>query len=171
MLVLAGTQNRFQRQENFRYRPEDRPLRSSPISIFSYVAKAGVDVRITDQALLFANGGYFTRPPFFRFLFVNDRLGNETAQNYDVEKVIQSEAGIRWQARFWSLQLMGYWMEWRDKVLRSPNIPLPDGTFTQVRLNGLSTRHQGGRTGRRSPALLLFALGPHCQNRRLEVAK
>jgi len=143
VLVLAGTQNRFQRQENFRYRPEDRPLRSPTISIFSYVAKAGIGVRITDQALLFANGGYFTRPPFFQFLFVNDRLGNETAQNYDVEKVLQSEAGIRWQARFWSLQLTGYWIEWRDKVLMSPNIPLPDGTFTQVRLNGLSARHQG----------------------------
>jgi iron complex outermembrane receptor protein len=143
VLVLAGTQNRFQRQENFRYRPEDRPLRSPVISIFSYVAKAGVGLRITDQALLFANGGYFTRPPFFQFLFVNDRFGNEMAQNYDVEKVFQSEAGIRWQERLWSLQLTGYWIEWRDKVLMSPAISLPDGTFTQVRLNGLAARHQG----------------------------
>ncbi len=143
VLVLAATQNRFQRQENFRYRPENQPLRSKTLSVFSYVAKAGIGLRITDRALLFANGGYFTRPPFFQFLFVNDRLGNETAQNYDVEKVFQSEAGIRWQERLWSLQLTGYWIEWRDKVLMSPSIPLPDGTFTQVRLNGLSARHQG----------------------------
>ncbi len=143
VLVLAGTQNRFQRQENFRYRPEDRALRSPTISIFSYVAKVGVGLRITEKALLFANGGYFTRPPFFQFLFVNDRAGNETAQNYDVEKVLQSEAGLRWQSRLWSLQLTGYWIEWRDKVLMSPSLPLPDGTFTQVRLNGLSARHQG----------------------------
>ncbi len=33
VLVLAGTQNRFQRQENFRYRPEDRP--SVPLSSLS----------------------------------------------------------------------------------------------------------------------------------------
>jgi hypothetical protein len=94
VLVLAGTQNRFQRQENFRYRPEDRPLRSPVTSIFSYVAKAGVGLRITDQALLFANGGYFTRPPFFQFLFVNDRFGNETAQNYDGKRSSRAKPGF-----------------------------------------------------------------------------
>jgi hypothetical protein len=141
--VLAGAYNSYQRQENFRYRPENLPLRSPVINIFSYVAKGGIGLRLTNRALIFANSGYFTRPPFFQFLFVNDRFGNEIAQNYDVEKIFQSELGFRWQSSYYAFQFTAYRIEWRDKVLMSPNISLPDGSFTQVRLNGLSALHQG----------------------------
>lgn len=142
-LVLAAANTGYQRQENFRYRPEDRSLRSPTINILSYTAKGGLGLRLTDQSLLYVSGGYFTRPPFFQFVFVNDRGGNEIAQNYDVEKILQAEAGLRWQSRLVGLQLSGYWIRWRDKVLMSPNITLPDGSFTQVRLNGLSALHKG----------------------------
>lgn len=143
VIVLAGTQSRFARQENFRYRPEERPLRSQPINIFSYVAKVGMGLRLTESAFLYANGGYFTRPPFFQFLFINDRAGNEIAQNYDVEKILQGEVGLRWQRAFYAFQASAYYIRWRDKVLMSANILLPDGSFTQVRLNGLSATHKG----------------------------
>lgn len=60
-----------------------------------------------------------------------------------MEKVLQAEAGLRWQGAFYALQVAGYYIRWRDKVLMSPNLPLPDGGFTQVRLNGLSATHRG----------------------------
>lgn len=142
-LVLAGANTGYQRQENFRYKPEEKPLRSPTINIFSYTAKGGVGLRITDQSLLYVSGGYFTRPPFSQFVFINDRAGNEIAQNYDVEKVLQAEGGFRWQSRVFAAQIAAYWIRWRDKVLMSPNITLPDGSFTQVRLNGLSALHKG----------------------------
>ncbi|GIV22418.1 MAG: TonB-dependent receptor [Bacteroidia bacterium] len=142
-LVLAGANTGYQRQENFRYKPEEKSLRSPTINIFSYTAKGGVGLRITDQSLLYVSGGYFTRPPFFQFVFINDRAGNEIAQNYDVEKVLQAEGGFRWQSRVLAAQIAAYWIRWRDKVLMSPNITLPDGSFTQVRLNGLSALHKG----------------------------
>lgn len=142
-LVLAGAHTTFQRRENMRYRPEDRSLLSPVVGIFSYTVKGGVGLRLTDQSLLYVSGGYFTRPPFFQFIFVNDRFGNELAQNYDVEKVLQGDVGFRWQSSIFSAQLSGYWIRWRDKVLMSPAISLPDGSFTQVRLNGLSALHRG----------------------------
>ncbi|MEN3041047.1 MAG: TonB-dependent receptor [Bacteroidia bacterium] len=143
VLVLAAANTSFQRRENFRYRPENRSLTSPTVNIFSYTVKGGVGLRLTDQSLLFISGGYFTRPPFFQFIFINDRMGNEIAQNYDVEKVLQADGGLRWQSSMFSAQFSAYWIRWRDKVLMSPNITLPDGSFTQVRLNGLSALHRG----------------------------
>ncbi|MCS6894647.1 MAG: TonB-dependent receptor [Bacteroidia bacterium] len=143
VLVLAAVNTGFQRRENFRYRPENSPLLSPVVNIFSYTVKGGVGLRLTEQSLVFVSGGYFTRPPFFQFIFINDRLGNEIAQNYDVEKVLQADGGIRWQSSVFSAQLSAYWIRWKDKVLMSPNITLPDGSFTQVRLNGLSALHRG----------------------------
>ncbi|MCX8111711.1 MAG: TonB-dependent receptor [Bacteroidia bacterium] len=142
-LVLAAANTGFQRRENFRYRPEERPLLSPVIRIFSYTAKGGIGLRLTDQSLLYISGGYFTRPPFFQFIFINDRAGNEIAQNYDVEKVLQGDVGFRWQSSGLVAQFSAYWIRWKDKVLMSPNISLPDGSFTQVRLNGLSALHRG----------------------------
>ncbi|MCS7296825.1 MAG: TonB-dependent receptor [Bacteroidia bacterium] len=142
-LVLAAANTTYQRRENFRYRPEERALLSPTIGIFSYTAKGGVGLRLLENSLLYVSGGYFTRPPFFQFVFINDRAGNEIAQNYDVEKVLQAEGGFRWQSSLFSAQLAAYWIRWKDKVLMSPPIPLPDGSFTQVRLNGLSALHRG----------------------------
>ncbi|MCS6789367.1 MAG: TonB-dependent receptor [Bacteroidia bacterium] len=142
-LVVAAANTGYQRQENFRYKPEERPLRSKVVNIFSYTVKGGVGLRITEASMLYASGGYFTRPPFFQFVFINDRFGNDLAQNFDVEKVLQGEVGLRWQSSIFSTQIAGYWTEWRDKVLMSPTITLPDGSQTQVRLNGLSAVHRG----------------------------
>ncbi len=62
-LIFAGANTSYQRQENFRYRPENQPLRSPAVNIFSYTAKGGLGVRLTDESLLYLSGGYFTRPP------------------------------------------------------------------------------------------------------------
>ncbi|MGQ9864418.1 MAG: TonB-dependent receptor [Bacteroidia bacterium] len=144
-LLAVGTlaQTNYQRIENFRYRKENADRVSKNIGILSYNVKGGASFRITENLLFYLNSGYYTRPPFFQFVFINDRGGNEIAQNYDVEKITQFEGGIRFESPIFSTQLNGYHILWKDKVLMSPPLSLPDGSFTQVRLNGLNALHQG----------------------------
>ncbi|MDW8088802.1 MAG: carboxypeptidase-like regulatory domain-containing protein [Bacteroidia bacterium] len=141
-VVLAAANTTYRREELFRYRPEVQPLLSPNVNIFSFTTKAGIGLRITDQSLVYLNGGYFTRPPFFNLVFINDRAGNEIDRTYTVEKVFQVEGGVRWQSSLVAAQVGAYWINWRDKALML-SVPLPGGLVSQTRITGLSALHRG----------------------------
>jgi len=141
----SGSHTRYARVDYFRYTPETkvevRPgdtvvgQQSPWVPFNTYSIKGGVNYNITDNFNIFANAGYFTRPPFFKYVFKN----NTNAINKDVklEKVMTFEGGIGYKSRFLKANVYAYYTNWIDKTLTTTM------GNTYANIPGLTANHKG----------------------------
>jgi len=102
------------------YRREDRYNYINNISsewVFKpgFDVKAGVNYNLNEFHNLFINGGYFSRAPYFKFVFGNGT--NIPTSDLKNEKTLTTEAGYGLTMKNTRFRLGGYYTRWEDKSI------------------------------------------------------
>ena len=157
-LSLAGTSSSYTRFGRFW---NDRPAfvdnslgRSETLNFFTYTAKTGISYTPTNRHRVYANTGYFIRPPFFGDVFADPRYGNLKTQNYSLEKVFSAEGGYGYLSSKLRVNFNVYYTYWYDRNV-SFNITGGDGAdqigggaidlggFIPINLGGIGSEYKG----------------------------
>lgn len=135
----GGNYNSYRREDRYNY-PSDP--RSQMVTRWGGELKAGVNARLNRSSDIYANAGYFSRAPYYKFIFPN--FNNNPAYNTKNEKIINLEAGIQHTSDRTFLRLNGYYIYWKDKSLLSNEYKLIDNAIsTRAMVNGLDALHIG----------------------------
>lgn len=130
----SGSLKNYRRTDYFNYTPEEGQV-SEWVNFLGYSGKAGMNFNITETQNIFANGGYFTRAPFFRYAFLG--YTNEINTGALNEKVLSAELGYGLKTGKVRADLTLYHTQWLDKSLTRT---IGDGT---ANILGLDAIHQG----------------------------
>ena len=119
--------------------------KSETKSFTTYTVKAGANYRPTNRHNVYINGGYFTRPPFFRNSFADARYSNEFRSELTTEKVYTGEFGYSFRMSKARINLNGYYLIWQDRTTTDEfNEQTENGSeFIPFTINGLESRHMG----------------------------
>ncbi len=132
----TGSLTNYRRTDYFQYADDDPTQQTDWVDFFAWSLKGGGNYNITDHHNVFANTGYFTRAPFFRWAFV----GYTNTINEDVkhERVFSAETGYGLRTELVAANVILYRTEWLDKALVRN---LGQGVIANV--TGLNALHQG----------------------------
>ncbi|MDR1226875.1 MAG: TonB-dependent receptor [Prevotellaceae bacterium] len=133
---LSGSvSGNFYRWYNWGEKPVDGKQKSEWVTFLPFSVKGGANYKFLDNHNVFANGGYFTRAPFFNSAFVNYTI--ETNPDAKSEKVYTGELGYGFEDNHLNVTLTGYYTVWLDKGLtRTTN-------GTTYNILGINARHMG----------------------------
>lgn len=119
-------------------------------SFLSYTTKAGVSYSPTNRHKVFANGGYYTRPPFFRNVFADSRYSNEYRPNLETEKILSGEMGYSYRTSKIKANVNAYYTSWNDRTTtfdaNSFNTELGNvevGDEIPITFDGIRSIHKG----------------------------
>ena len=130
----SASNSSYRRTDHFAYTPEEGQV-TDWINFFGYSGKAGVNYNINRHHNVFANGGYFTRAPFFKYAFIGyTNTFNEGAKN---ERVLSTELGYGYRSVKVNANVALYRTKWMDKALTRSL-----GQET-ANITGLDALHQG----------------------------
>ncbi|MCD6556209.1 MAG: TonB-dependent receptor [Bacteroidales bacterium] len=124
----------YRRIDYFAYTPEEGQA-TDWINFMGYSGKAGVNYNINKHHNVFANGGYFTRAPFFKYAFIG--YTNEFNSNAKNERVLSTELGYGYRSVKVNANVSLYRTQWMDKSLTRSL-----GQET-ANITGLDALHQG----------------------------
>ena len=113
-----------------------QPQTSDWVDFLAWSIKGGANYNISESHNVFANAGYFTRAPFFRFAFVG--FTNVINAEVNHERVLSSEIGYGYRSPFAAANVIIYRTEWLDKALVRN---LGQGLIANI--TGLDALHQG----------------------------
>ncbi len=100
--------------------------------------KAGANYNISEHHNIYLNAGYFSRAPYFKFVFGN--FNNIPTENLENEKTLSAEAGYGLNTRHARLRANIYVTQWRDKsVLTNEYNQFEDPSM----IRGLDALHYG----------------------------
>ena len=105
-------------------------------SFLDWALKGGANYNINQYHNVFINGGYFTRAPYFEFVFLNRT--NDFNENVKHEKVVSSEIGYGFRTATLNADLTLYRTVWMDKALTRSL-----GNNIVANLEGLNATHMG----------------------------
>lgn len=115
---------------------------SQLVSKSGFDAKAGVNYNIDQSHNVYLNTGYYSKAPYFKFVFAN--FSNIVVENLANEKIKAVEAGYGYKSQKASLNLNLYYTSWEDKSLLSrENIQLENDQQTRALIRGLDALHKG----------------------------
>ena len=107
-----------------------------------YDVKAGISHSITPNHVLFINGGYFNRAPYYKFVYPN--WNNIPAEPLKNEKVLTAELGYLAEFQHLHFRLSGYYTLWKDKSILSNEYKLlENASQTRAMITGLDALHLG----------------------------
>ncbi len=149
-LSLALSNSMYRRTDYFKYLDSDPMQQTDWHSFMAYSVKGGANYNISDEHNVFVNGGYFTRAPFFRYVYLDN--SNEFNPGAKLERVISTELGYGYRSSILAVNVSLYRTLWLDKALTRRFADLT------ANLTGLNALHQGVEFD--------FTLRP---NKRLEV--
>ena len=137
-ISASGSTTQYQRIDFFTYTPEEGQV-SERVPFLSYSVKGGINYNITDAFNIFANGGYFTRPPFHKFAFQGytnaiNKVNGKTISN---ERILTMETGLGYKSKFVKANLYAYYTHWMDKALT-----VSMGS-ARANITGLNALHKG----------------------------
>lgn len=138
---LAGTfsQTWFQRLDRMNY---IRNIESVKITKAGFDLKAGAQLTISQKHRIYANTGYYSKAPYFKFVYAN--FSNAPVQDLKNEKISAVELGYSYHTQRIDLSANAYYTLWQDKSLLSDeNIQLPDQSQTRALIRGLDALHKG----------------------------
>jgi iron complex outermembrane recepter protein len=133
----AGTisGNWYCREDRYNYITD---IRSQWIFKPGFDVKAGINYNINEFNRIFLNGGYFSRAPYFKFVFGNGN--NIPTSNLKNEKTLTAEAGYGLSVKNTHLLLNAYYARWEDKsILTNEYNQFEDPSMVQ----GLDALHLG----------------------------
>ncbi len=112
------------------------PQQSDWIDFTAWSVKGGANYNISERHNVFANAGYFTRAPFFRFAFVG--FTNVINAEVNNERVASGEVGYGYRSPLAAANVILYRTDWLDKALVRN---LGQGNIANI--TGLDALHQG----------------------------
>jgi iron complex outermembrane recepter protein len=133
------TQTWYQRWDKYNYVDDQYSLL---ISKTGFDLKAGINYNITDAHHIYANGGYFSRAPYYKYVFGN--FTNVPSKDLANEKIKAAEAGYGYSDDRTRVRINYYYTLWEDKnFLSNEYIQLEDDTRTRALVTGLDALHTG----------------------------
>jgi outer membrane cobalamin receptor len=105
------------------------------VNFLPWSIKGGASYKLGEYHSVFANGGYFTRAPFFNSTFVSYTI--KTNPEAKVERVATAEAGYQFANNVFNVTFNGYYTLWLDKGMTRTNGP------EIYNITGLNARHMG----------------------------
>ena len=134
-LSLALSNSMYRRTDYFKYLDDDPMQQTDWNSFMAYSVKGGANYNINDNHNVFVNGGYFTRAPFFRYVYLdNSNTFNDGAKP---ERVFSTEIGWGFRSATFAANANIYRTMWIDKALTRSFADLT------ANLTGLNALHQG----------------------------
>lgn len=113
----------------------------------TYTIKTGVNYRLTGRHNIFANAGYFTRPPFLSNAFDDARYSNVYRNGLTTEKISSAELGYGYKTSFLKINVNAYYLTWRDRTTQINEQAQDSGgediEVIPVSLSGLVSEHKG----------------------------
>ena len=138
--VAATASNTFtKRIDYYNYTPGEGEV-SESLSNFGYNAKIGANYNINEQNNVFVNAGYYSRVPFFRFMFLN--YVNDVNPDLQNEKILSAELGYGFKAKKFSAQVNAYYSVWDDISLLT-GFTADDGSYVNAFMSDLKEVHTG----------------------------
>lgn len=129
----------YQRYDNYNY-VED--TKSDVVSRTGFDLKGGLNYNIDERHHLFANGGYFSRAPYFKYVFGS--FNNVPSKDLANEKVKAAEWGYGYTGLVTRVRFNLYYTYWEDKnFLSNEYLQLSDDSQTRGLVTGLDALHQG----------------------------
>ena len=86
--------------------------KSETLSNMGYNAKIGANYNLNEKNNIFVNAGYYSRVPFFRFMFLNYR--NDVNPDLQNETIMAAELGYGFKSKKFSAQFNAYYSVWDD---------------------------------------------------------
>jgi len=129
----------YQRRDPYNYVADPY---SEKVQRGGFDVKTGISCRLTAHADFYANAGFYSREPYFKFVYVN--YSNATARDLRNEKISAAETGFDYNNGRISARMNLYFTYWKDKSLLSwENIQLNDSSMTRSLIRGLNSIHKG----------------------------
>jgi len=138
---LSGTFNNvwYQRYDNYNYVSDTK---SDILLKTGFDVKAGVNQQFGENHNVFVNGGFFSRAPYFKYVFGS--FTNVPTKDLENEKVKAFEVGYGFTAKQTRFRINYYYTYWQDKsFLSNEYIQLEDNTQTRAFVTGLDALHTG----------------------------
>jgi hypothetical protein len=134
---LAGSVNNswFQRYDHYNY--VDDPY-SQVVSMAGWDMKAGINYNINEFNNIYLNGGYFSRVPYFKYVF--GTFTNEPSTDLRNEKISTAEFGYGYQSSTTRVMANVYYTYWEDRSLLANEY---NQFLLPVMIRGLDARHTG----------------------------
>jgi len=140
-VFIAGTASAttYQREDDYNY---VNNTKSDKLTREGFDVKSGINYNINEHHNVYFNAGYYSREPYFKFVFVN--YSNVAAKDLKNEKIKTLELGYGYKDNKTNVRLNGYYTFWQDKsLLSNENILLVDSTQTRAMIRGLNSLHKG----------------------------
>lgn len=140
-LFAAGTvsNSSYRRHDEYNY-PTDKW--SEWVNKPGFDLKAGINYNLSKTQNIFLNGGYFSKAPYYKFIFGN--YTNIPVQNIQNEKVTTIESGYGLRADKLNLLANIYYTFWQDvSFLSNEYIQLENNNQSRAMVNGLDAIHFG----------------------------
>lgn len=129
----------YQRWDKYNYTDD---IYSDLISKSGFDLKTGVNYNLTNSHHFYANGGYFSRAPYYKYVFGN--FTNVPTKDISNEKIKAAEAGYGYSTKGTRARINFYYTVWEDKsFLSNEYIQLENNTQTRALVTGLDALHSG----------------------------
>lgn len=107
-----------------------------------YDVKLGINYNLNEYHNIYFNTGYYSKAPYFKFVFAN--FSNAVVTNLNNEKIKAVECGYGYTKESTSINFNLYYTLWGDKSLLSrENIQLENNQQTRALIRGLDAIHKG----------------------------
>ncbi len=133
-LSIAGSNTGYKRTDYFQYKPEDQS--TDWVYFLGYSGKGGFNYNLSKNHNVFVNGGYFTRAPFSKAVFMN--YSNIINKDAKPQRVFSAELGYGYRSKLMRADVTLYRTSWLDKTITRN---LGNNEFANI--TGLDALHQG----------------------------
>lgn len=138
--ILSATASNtwFQREDRYNYVTD---IKSETINKAGFDTKLGMNYNIDDQNNLFMNAGYYSKAPYFKFVFGN--FTNVPSKDLKNEKIKAIELGYGFNSPRVKIGLNTYLTYWEDKnFLSNEYIQLQNDKQSRAVVTGLDALHK-----------------------------
>jgi len=161
-VFAAGTLSNtwYAKIDRYNYVNED-DQRSETVTALGYNAKAGLNYNINEKNNVFMNIGYYSRAPYWDFVFVNFN-DNSLIPSNDIlnEKIFGVEVGYGLREKWMALNVNLYYTNWIDKSYTDYFVDSQGEEFSAPVI-GLNATHMGAEVDAKfkaTPWLDFFAV-------------
>jgi len=113
---------------------------SETLTNMGYNVKVGANYNINEQNNVFVNAGYYSRVPFFRFMFLN--YVNDVNPDLKNEKITSFEFGYQFKTQKFRAQFNAYYSIW-DDISVLTGFTADDGSYVNAFMSDLKEVHSG----------------------------